>query len=80
MVENALQRGKAEGRVEGRVETQHEDIISVLAARCGDVPQPVREQVMQITDLARLRELLYAAATVPSLEGFAPAPEAATGA
>jgi hypothetical protein len=63
MVENALRRGRMEGR--------HEDITSVLVARFGEVPQPTQDQIVQITDLERLRNLLYAAATASSLEAFA---------
>jgi hypothetical protein len=75
MVENALRRGKAEGKAEGeeqgQVRARHEDIIGLLAIRFANVPPPLEDRIMQITDLARLRNLVYAAATSDSLDRFA---------
>lgn len=67
LVENALQRGKMEGRAEGQAEA----VLEVLVTRFGNVPQPIRDRIAQIADLARLRALLRAATTVGSLEAFA---------
>jgi hypothetical protein len=70
MIENALRRGIAEGEEQGQVKARQEDITGVLVARFGEGPQPVQDQITRITDLARLRNLLYAAATASSLAAF----------
>jgi hypothetical protein len=61
---------RLEGRREGRLEALHDYVLEALEVRFGDVPASVRVAVSEITDEARLRELLRAGIRTPTLAAF----------
>jgi len=56
--------------VRGRVESRREDILSLLTARFGFVPEDIHARIERIADPDRLKELVIAAGTVQTLEAF----------
>ena len=72
------EEGKGEGRSEGRSEGLHEgeeramreDIIDVLAARFGEVPEDVRARLAETHARDELKRLVSAAARAADLDAF----------
>jgi predicted transposase YdaD len=62
--------GRHEGLQEGRLAALHDYILEALQVRFGEVPESARESVSEISDEARLRELLRAAIRTPTLDAF----------
>jgi hypothetical protein len=54
----------------GRVEGRRDDIVSLLGARFGVVPEAIRQCIDRIDDPERLMDLVVATATVPTLHAF----------
>jgi len=65
-----IEKGIEQGIEQGILRAEREDLIEVLDARFGQLPQPCVTAVCAIEDSARLKRLLKQAATVPSLEEF----------
>ena len=49
--------GEAKGRAEGAISTQREAVLSLLAARLGDVPADIVSKLESIKVLAELKRL-----------------------
>ena len=62
--------GQQEGRHEGRQEGRQEDILDALAARFGEVPSDLRQQIKAVSDETRLKGLLRQAVIQPTLDTF----------
>ena len=73
-MEQRKREGIEQGIEQGSAATAREDLLEVLRARFGRVPQPVADWVAQEKDVQRLRGCLKAAATVESMEEFREAP------
>jgi hypothetical protein len=68
-----LQKGLEKGRQEGRQEEMahaRADVISILEARFGDVPELLAQRIKALDDLAKLRQLLTKAAITDSMDAF----------
>ena len=70
VLEDLLVDTLVRGRIEGQVESRQEDILSVLSSRFGAIPAAVQGPIEAMRDLARLKELLTAAATAETLAAF----------
>ena len=57
-------------RQEGRQETLQEDVLDILEARFGTLPEEVRQSVRAIGDNVRLKQLHRRAVLVESLSLF----------
>jgi len=57
-----------QGRQEGRQQGMQESIAGVLSRRFQKIPQDMREKIASMTDIQKLRNLLYASIEVKSLE------------
>lgn len=70
----ALQRGKQEGLQEGRqegiLENARESVLEVLEARFGEVPSSVSDRLNEISEVARLKQLLKQSVSASSLTAF----------
>ncbi|MEV7136942.1 hypothetical protein [Streptomyces tauricus] len=66
----ARAEGRAEGRTEGRAEGWAEAILDVFAARGIDVPEPVRERIINCVDPESLRHWLRRAAVALSADAI----------
>ena len=64
------QAGQEEGERAGRQVGRQEDILEALAARFGEVPSDLRQQIKAIADEARLKRLLRQAVIQPGLASF----------
>ena len=62
--------GWQEGRQEGWREGRQEDILEALAARFGEVPSDLRQQIKAIADEDRLKRLHRQAVIQPALASF----------
>ena len=68
----AIERtGIKKGIEQGIEQSTREDIIEVLTMRFQEVPADLEAQLDEISDIARLKELLRWAVVEPSLEMFA---------
>ncbi len=65
------QEGRQEGHQKGRQEGQQEAIIAILQARFADVPEWLREAILEIHEADRLQALIRNAATAGDIETFA---------
>lgn len=72
--QRGVQRGIERGIERGRYAGVRDAVLEVLSARFDKVPVDVRQALERVRSEARLRRLLRAAATVPSLEAFTLAP------
>ena len=67
---NHLEELLVDTLLRGRVESRREDIVSLLTARFGDVPEAIQRRIERVGDLDRLLDLVVATATVPTLQAF----------
>ena len=51
-------------------ETAHQDIVTFLEARFGDVPRDPVEEIESVADAKQLRGLVRLAASCPDLDAF----------
>jgi hypothetical protein len=58
------------GRQEGILENARVAVLDVLTVRFDRVPPNLSEQINQITDISRLRELLQRAISIDSVDEF----------
>lgn len=65
-----LQQGLEKGRQEGRQKEAAYNVLVVLEARFGSVPEALAQHIKTMDDLAKLRELSKLAATASSLDVF----------
>ncbi len=61
-IEKGIEKGKMQGKTEA--------ILDVLRQRCGPIPEAVERSIREVSDLARLGELLGHAATCDDLDAF----------
>jgi len=61
-------QGKAEGRAEGKAEGEARAVLAVLDARGVEVPERVRADIADCTDLVQLRSWIRLAATASKIE------------
>jgi hypothetical protein len=66
LIEEIVNRAKSEGRHEA----MYENIVQVLEARFGSVPQEISIVLRTILDDSQLADLLKWAALCPNLEAF----------
>jgi predicted transposase/invertase (TIGR01784 family) len=64
------QQFRQEGRQEGRLVSLRENVVEVLDIRFGNVPQGLRETILEIHEEATLRSLHRAAVKAASLDDF----------
>jgi len=57
-----------EGRIKGAVERARNDILEILEARFGSVPEDIKEAVEKITDLKKLSLIVRKSATVKNFD------------
>ncbi|MBI3946937.1 MAG: hypothetical protein HY321_13520 [Armatimonadetes bacterium] len=69
-VQEGRVQGVQEGLERGSLQQAREDILCILRARLGPVPDAVEEAVRRVSDLAVLSRLLESAATTASLRDF----------
>jgi flagellar biosynthesis/type III secretory pathway protein FliH len=70
-IEQGMMQGMMQGVERGIEQSTREDIVEVLALRFQEVPADMLVRLDEITDVARLKELLKWAVVEPSLEVFA---------
>ncbi len=70
-IEQGIVQGIVQGIEQGIERSTREDIIEVLTLRFQRVPAELLVQLDEISDIARLKELLKWAVVEPSLEAFA---------
>jgi len=63
-----LEKERKEGRLEGAIERARNDILEILEARFGDVPEDIKEAVEKITDLKKLSSIVRKSATVKDFD------------
>ncbi len=63
-------RGRAEGRVEGRAEALRTAALDFLAARFGDIPYELREELEALDSEAVLKRLPRLAAVATGFDDF----------
>ena len=67
---STLEEGRIKGRLEGRLEEKRNDILEILEARFGDVPEDIKEAIGKISDLKKLSILVRKSAVVRNIEEF----------
>ena len=67
---NALEDLLVDALMRGRLESRREDILRLLTARFGDVPEALRACIERVDDPDRLKDLVIATATATSLQAF----------
>jgi len=67
---STLEEGRIKGRLEGAIERARNDILEILEARFGDVPEDIKEAVEKITDLKKLSELHKKSVFVKDFDEF----------
>ncbi len=70
VLEDLLVETLVRGRTEGQVTFGQQAVLSVLATRFGPVPAALQGRIEQIDEVARLQELVRAAAAAPTLAAF----------
>ncbi|MBF0552096.1 MAG: hypothetical protein HQK60_16370 [Deltaproteobacteria bacterium] len=68
--QQGMQKGMQKGIQQGILQKAREDILEILEARFGRVPQEVTDFTNELTDLSRLNILLKQAALVSSIDEF----------
>jgi hypothetical protein len=63
-------RALKRGLEQGALQSSREDLLAILAARFGAIPESLQKAIAAIDDLMRLKTLLPNAATVSSLSEF----------
>src|SRR6185295_8787486 len=53
-----FREGKREGRQEGSLETLRKSVLRLLRRRFGSLPEPVKQQIEEMTSVPRLNGLL----------------------
>ncbi len=69
-MEKGHAKGLAEGQTKGLMEARRQAVLEAQETRFGEVGANAREQVLGLTDEARLRQAHRLAITAPSLEEF----------
>ena len=69
-IERGIERGRQEGQQIGQIRNQQESVLAVLETRFSDVPYALREAVIGVDDLARLKQWHRLAIQLPNLEEF----------
>ena len=64
------QEGRQEGLQEGEILAKHQDILEVLEIRFVAIPSGLRDTILEITDVAKLRMLHRAAIQAADVETF----------
>jgi hypothetical protein len=67
---NALEDLLVATLLRGRLESRREDIVRLLTARFGVVPEAIRACIERVDDPDRLKDLVIATATVTTLQAF----------
>ncbi len=62
--------GVATGRIEGRIETLRAMLLGILERKFGSVPAALESRVRTCTDLEKLQEGTYLAATATAIDAF----------
>ncbi len=61
---------REEGRQEGRQEGSQKAVLAVLEARFGDLPEDIKNRILEFKDETALEELTKAAATASTFSEF----------
>ena len=69
MLREEKQEGRLEGRLEGRIEATREDVFELLE-ELGEVPDRLRDRIVDLEELEDLRALHKLAARTASLQAF----------
>jgi len=67
---NVLEDLLADTLVQGQVEASHQAVLRVLAARFGPIPVALRGRIERLDEVARLQDLVTAAAAASTLAAF----------
>jgi hypothetical protein len=66
----AIQRGLEQGIEQGILQKGREDLLEILIIRFEHLPQPLVDQINNLTDINQLKRLLKQAVLAPSLAEF----------
>lgn len=62
--------GKLEGKLEGKIEGKIEGLIELLEIRFGEIPKPLRDELLQIKSIVAVDALYKKALAISSLRDF----------
>ena len=65
-----MRRKEKKERLEGHLEEKRNDILEILEARFGDVPEDIKKAIEKITDLRKLSELHKKSVIVKNFDEF----------